>query len=50
MKAVLFKGCRPEVAAGPDGRILAIGPGARDAAGRDAEVVEIGGSVLPGGC
>jgi predicted amidohydrolase YtcJ len=48
MKAVLFIGCRPEVAAGPDGRILAIGPGARDAAGRDAEVVEIGGSVLPG--
>ena len=48
MRAVLFKGCRPEVAAGPDGRILAVGAEARDAAGRDAEVVEIGGAVLPG--
>jgi predicted amidohydrolase YtcJ len=48
MKAVLFKGCRPEVAAGPDGRILAIGAEAREAAGRGAEVVEIDGSVLPG--
>ena len=45
---MLFKGCRPEVAAGPDGRILAIGAGARSAAGRDAEVVEIDGRVLPG--
>ena len=48
MKAVLFKGCRPEVAAGPDGRILAIGPDARSAAGRDAEVVEMAGTALPG--
>ncbi len=48
MRPVLFKGCKPEVAAGPDGRILAIGPAARAAAGRDAEVIEIGGTVLPG--
>jgi len=48
MKAVLFKDCRPEVAAGPDGRILAIGPDARSAAGRDAEVVEMAGTALPG--
>jgi predicted amidohydrolase YtcJ len=48
MRAVLFKGCRPEVAAGPDGRILAVGPDARAAAGRDAEVVEIDGNTLPG--
>ena len=48
MRAVLFTGCSPEVAAGPDGRILAVGPAARAAAGRDAEVVEIGGTVLPG--
>jgi predicted amidohydrolase YtcJ len=48
VKAVLFKGSRPEVAAGPDGRILAVGAAAREAAGRDAEVVEIEGRVLPG--
>jgi predicted amidohydrolase YtcJ len=47
-RAVLFRGCRPEVAAGPDGRILAVGAGARSAAGGDAEVVEIEGSLLPG--
>jgi predicted amidohydrolase YtcJ len=47
-RAVLFKGCRPEVAAGPDGRILALGKDAREAAGRDAEVVELAGVVLPG--
>jgi len=48
VKAVLFKGCRPEVAAGPDGRILAVGPAARSAAGRDAQVVEVAGTALPG--
>jgi predicted amidohydrolase YtcJ len=48
MRAVFFTGCRPEIAAGPDGRIIAIGAGAREAAGRDAEVVEIEGSTLPG--
>jgi predicted amidohydrolase YtcJ len=48
VKAVLFRGCLPEVAAGPDGRILAVGPAAKTAAGRDAEVVEIDGVALPG--
>jgi predicted amidohydrolase YtcJ len=47
-RAVLFTGCRPEVVAGPDGRILAEGEAARTAAGRDAEVIEIEGRVLPG--
>jgi len=46
--AVLFAGCRPEVAAGPDGRILAVGAGARAAAGRGAEVVRLRGSAWPG--
>ena len=49
MRNVLFRGCRPEVAAGPDGSILAVGAGAAEAAGRDAEVVELGGgATLPG--
>ena len=48
MTAVLFAGCSPEVAAGPDGRILAVGAGARAAAGRGAEVVRLGGRALPG--
>jgi predicted amidohydrolase YtcJ len=46
--AVLFAGCEPEVAAGPDGRILAVGAGARAAAGSTAEVVRLGGRALPG--
>ena len=46
--AVLFAGCKPEVAAGPDGRILAVGEGARAAAGRSAEVVRLRGAALPG--
>ena len=46
--AVLFEGCEPEVAAGPDGRILAVGVGARAAAGRTAEVVPLRGTALPG--
>jgi predicted amidohydrolase YtcJ len=46
--AVLFAGCEPEVAAGPDGRILAVGEGARAAAGRGAEVVRLRGQALPG--
>jgi hypothetical protein len=45
---VLFAACEPEVAAGPDGRILAIGEGARAAAGRGAEVVRLKGQALPG--
>jgi predicted amidohydrolase YtcJ len=44
----LFAGCRPEVAAGRDGRILAVGAGAREAAGSGAEVVELEGRALPG--
>jgi len=48
VKAILFRGCRPEVAAGPDGRILAVGVAARTGAGRDAAVIEIEGQVLPG--
>ena len=48
MRAILFRGCHPEVAAGVDGRILAVGKAARAAAGRDAAVVEFEGEVLPG--
>src|SRR5438093_4696895 len=47
-RAVLFAGCKPEVAAGPDGRILAVGAGARSAAGRGAEVVRLRGAAWPG--
>ncbi len=46
--AILFAGCRPEVAGGPDGRILATGARARAAAGRSAEVVRLSGRALPG--
>jgi predicted amidohydrolase YtcJ len=45
---VLFAGCEPEVAGGPDGRILAVGDGARAAAGRGAEVIRLRGMALPG--
>jgi predicted amidohydrolase YtcJ len=45
--AVLFAGCRPEVAAFGE-RIIAVGPGARAAAGRNAEVVRLSGVALPG--
>jgi predicted amidohydrolase YtcJ len=45
---VLFAGCKPEVAAGPDGRVLAVGEAARAAAGRGAEVVRLSGRALPG--
>src|ERR1700736_1227836 len=48
MRAALFTGCKPEVAAGPDGRILAVGAGARSAAGRDAPVVRLRGAWWPG--
>jgi predicted amidohydrolase YtcJ len=46
--AVFFAGCEPEVAAGIDGRILAVGPSARAAAGRNAQVVRLSGSAWPG--
>jgi predicted amidohydrolase YtcJ len=48
MQAVLFAGCKPEVAAGVDGRIIAVGPTARAAAGRQAEVVRLHGEAWPG--
>src|SRR5262249_6305605 len=44
----LFAGCQPEIACAPDGRILAVGPGARAAAGLDAEEVVVQGQALPG--
>ncbi|HEY4027006.1 MAG TPA: amidohydrolase [Candidatus Dormibacteraeota bacterium] len=46
--ARLFAGCDPEVASGPDGRIVAVGPGARRTAGPTAEVVQLAGRTLPG--
>jgi len=47
-QAVLFAGCKPEVAAGIDGRIIAVGPAARKAAGRNAEVIRLHGEAWPG--
>jgi len=44
---VLFAGCKPEVAAF-DGRVIAVGEGARAAAGRKAEVVRLRGVAWPG--
>jgi len=46
--AVLFAGCKPEVAAGLDGRIIGVGVRAREAAGRGAEVVRLRGTAWPG--
>src|SRR4029077_4566610 len=46
--AVLFAGCKPEVAAGPDGRIIGLGARAREAAGRGAEVIRLRGTAWPG--
>jgi predicted amidohydrolase YtcJ len=48
MQAVLFAGCEPEVAAGVDGRILAVGGAARSAAGRGANIVRLTGRAWPG--
>ncbi|HKC19818.1 MAG TPA: amidohydrolase [Candidatus Dormibacteraeota bacterium] len=47
LTAVLFTGCKPEVAAF-DGKIIGVGPGARQAAGRSAEVVRLAGEAWPG--
>jgi hypothetical protein len=44
----LFTGCEPAVAAGVDGRIVAVGAGARAAAGRRAEVIRLSGRAMPG--
>ena len=46
--AVLFAGCKPEVAAGPDGRIIGVGARAQVAAGRGAQVVQLRGVAWPG--
>jgi len=48
MHTVLFAGCEPEVSCGVDGRILAVGAKAREAAGRKAEVVRLRGDAWPG--
>ncbi len=47
IQAVLYSGCKPEVAAF-DGRIIAVGARARPAAGRRAEVVRLRGVAWPG--
>ncbi len=48
IQPTLFAGCEPEVAAGVDGRILAVGEGASAAAGRKARVVGLRGRAWPG--
>ncbi|MHB8590272.1 MAG: amidohydrolase [Candidatus Dormibacteraceae bacterium] len=48
IQPTLFAGCEPEVTAGVDGRILAVGQGARSAAGRRAQVVRLRGRAWPG--
>ena len=48
VEATLFAGCKPELAAGPDGRIITVGPGARAAAGRRADVIRLRGEAWPG--
>jgi predicted amidohydrolase YtcJ len=45
---VLFSGCVPELAAGVDGRILAVGAAARSAVGRSGKVVRLAGEAWPG--
>ena len=47
MNSILFAGCKPEVAAF-DGRILAVGPGAKAAAGRTAQVIRLSGEAWLG--
>ena len=47
-RTTLFEGCRPEVAAGVDGRILATGSDAKRAAGKGALVHRLQGTALPG--
>lgn len=44
---MVFTGCKPEIAAF-DGRIIAVGPAAKQAAGRRAEVVRLKGEAWPG--
>jgi predicted amidohydrolase YtcJ len=47
-RACLFRGGSIDIAAGPDGRIIATGREAAAAAGRDAVAVEVDGEILPG--
>lgn len=48
IEPTLFTGCVPAVAAGADGRIFAVGAGARAAAGRRAAVVRLSGTAMAG--
>jgi len=48
IQATLFAGCEPEVAAGVDGRIIAVGDAARSAAGRKARIIRLSGRAWPG--
>ena len=48
LREVLFEGCRPEVLAGIDGRIVAVGAAARGQAAKDALVVQLRGEAWPG--
>jgi predicted amidohydrolase YtcJ len=48
MTNTVFVGCTPEVACGPTGAILAVGGGAREAAGRGARRVHLAGRALAG--
>jgi predicted amidohydrolase YtcJ len=48
IQPTVFTGCEPEVAAGIDGRILAVGDAARLAAGRGANIVRLTGRAWPG--
>jgi predicted amidohydrolase YtcJ len=48
MQAVLFRGCKPEVAVGADGRIIGVGAQARGAAGPDSEIIRLRGTAWPG--
>jgi len=48
MTNTVFVGCTPEVACDASGTILAVGSGARAAAGRGAHRLELAGHALPG--
>jgi hypothetical protein len=47
-RSTLFAGCAPEVAATAAGRIIAVGAGARQAAGPNAQVHQLSGRTHPG--
>jgi hypothetical protein len=46
--STLFVGCEPSVLCDREGQIVAVGPGAKAAAGGDVQVVELEGRALPG--